>query len=80
MIPHPTTWQNARERERQHLLAVAESGRRDRSGFLGRRRMSPIRVAPAVLPPAVRSAPSMLRPRYRIGRLRLLTRLLAIRV
>ncbi len=24
MIPHPTTWQNARERERQELLVAAE--------------------------------------------------------
>ena len=24
MIPHPTTWQNARERERQALLVAAE--------------------------------------------------------
>lgn len=80
MIPHPTTWQNAREHERQHLLAAAERYRRERRGLMGLRRTSAIRISPAARPPMARSAPSMVRPRYRIGRLRLLSRLLAVRV
>ena len=80
MIPHPTTWQNARERERQQLLAAAQRYGRERRGLMGLRPTSAIRISPAARPPMARSAPSLVRPRYRLGRLRLLSRLLAVRV
>jgi hypothetical protein len=57
MIPHPTTWQNARERERLELLAAAERHHYESRALAGsasrslaaRRRIGGILHAPPVV-------------------------------
>lgn len=93
MVPHPTTWQNARERERQALLTTSESFAREtvflaaiapRSLNAGSKRTSQGAAHRAVLRRAVaRTAQTARGPRVRMPRgirrgPRLLARLLTL--
>jgi hypothetical protein len=62
MIPHPTTWQNARERERLELLVAAERHHYESRALAGSPHRSPsarrrfggiLHAAPVVIRPAL---------------------------